>query len=380
MLEDRNLRFPAQPRLVEDLNIFQMPDGLGIQFRGAGTPVMLRGNEAAAAFAFLAERLDGTRTVEDLLIAGPSPQVSHASILRMLLLLHTKGLLAGGAPSGPAPGGRGDRDERPDPLGRQLLFWGRKLGRTGSGGSAAEVQRRLGASRLVLVGTGLFGAATFDLLARSGCRDIRVLGWDDDGLLADSLAGGPAPPRQFLRLPTTSPDDLAAHLRPWAGDADLLVTATRNAPAALFRSVNRVGLDSRCPWLCANEDAAKFDVGPYIRPWESACYVCLELRQASLQDFAIEEQLYQEHLAIPRPPGGGVPRGEAVVTATLAASLVALEAVKIITGVAAPALLNRALAVEPLSGAISANRILRVPRCPDCFPGALVYDEAGSHA
>jgi hypothetical protein len=52
MLEDRNLRFPARPRFIPDLSIFSMPDGLGIQIRGAEMPVLLRGGGLMPLFPF----------------------------------------------------------------------------------------------------------------------------------------------------------------------------------------------------------------------------------------------------------------------------------------------------------------------------------------
>ena len=105
MLEDRNLRFPARPRLLPDIDVFPMPDGLGIQFRGAQAPVILRGAHAEATLAFLLPALDGTRTLDDLVGRCP-PEVAQVTLLKTLALLHTKGLLS---PAGSAV------DEKPQP-------------------------------------------------------------------------------------------------------------------------------------------------------------------------------------------------------------------------------------------------------------------------
>jgi bacteriocin biosynthesis cyclodehydratase domain-containing protein len=254
---------------------------------------------------------------------------------------------------------------------RQLLFWGRHLDVTRNARLADEVQRRLATSRLVLVGTGLFGAITYDILTRSGCADIRVLDWDDDGLFLETLAGGATQPRQAIHLSTISIDEATSWLRYWAEDADLVVTATRNAPWALFRAINRICLDQECPWLCANIAATQIEVGPYVRPYGSACFACMELRLASAQDFSIEERLYQEHLTEPRPAGQTPPVGESLFASTLAASLLVGEVVRVVTGIAASTLLNGVLTISPLNGSFQVNRILRVPRCPECFRGAL---------
>jgi bacteriocin biosynthesis cyclodehydratase domain-containing protein len=360
MLEDRNLRFPAKPRLIQDINVFRMPDGLGIQFRGAQAPVILRGRHAEAALAFLLPALDGTRTLDDFIVQCPS-DVTQATLLKTLALLHTKGLLSSAG------------DEKPEPsdetMRRQLLFWGRKLGVTRNAGSQSEVQGRLAGSRLVLLGTGLFGAALYDILVRTGCINIDVLDWDDDGLLAEALANQPVPPQRLVHLAPTSVEEAARNLGPMTSECDLLLTATRNAPAELFRAVNRLCLEQNKPWLRANDDGTNVEIGPYIRPFRSACYTCMAMRLASAEDLAVEEHLYQQHLAEARPAGITSPRGEAIPAATLAASLVAMETVRILSGLAATSLLNAVLTMEPVTGVFRTNRFLRVPRCPECYRG-----------
>lgn len=370
-LRDPNLRFPDRPRLVPDLHTFQMPDGLGMQFRGAEQPVIVRGRLAGVALEFLLPRLDGTRTLDDFLRECP-PDLPQPTLLRALSLLHGKGLLSGQR-AAPANGGAGDIV-----LQRQALFWGRHLDLTRSAGSTGEVQRRLATARVVLVGTGLFGLAAHDLLARSGCAELRVLAWDDDGLIERTLAASPAPPREVVRLATTSIDEAVGQVRAWSEDADLLVTATRDAPAALFRAVNRLCLSRSAPWLRANFDGSRADVGPLVQPFNSGCFRCLELREASMREFAVEEHLYQERLAIERPAGEGEPLGEAVWASTLVASMLVAEVVRVLTDIAAPTLLDTVLQVLPVSGTLQANRFLRVPRCPDCYRGEIATHPVGT--
>jgi hypothetical protein len=97
----------------------------------------------------------------------------------------------------------------------------------------------------------------------------------------------------------------------------------------------------------------------------------MELRMVSMQDFAIEEQLYQDHLAQERQAGSAKPIGEALFAASLGASWVVGEAVRIITGIAPVTLMNSVMTLSPLNGGAQINKILRVPRCPDCFRGAV---------
>lgn len=366
-LRDPNLRFPAQPVFVTDLDVFEMPDGLGFQFRGGEMPVILRGSKIGPVIEFLRAELDGTSTIDSLLDRCP-PEIGAVTLLRSLLLLHGKGLLMNGAGGGIAA----DDDARRDAvLGRQLLYWGRHLDITRSASSAVEVQRRLETADVAVLGTGAFGAATADLLARSGCGRYRVLAWDDDGLLGEALDAAPVPPLVLTQLETTAIDAALDVLRTWIESIDLLVTATCDAPRALFRGINDLALRHRRPWLHANTDASAVDIGPLIHPFESSCYTCLELRARSAEALAIENELYQARLAGEREAGRRSIVGEALWPATLAASIVVGEAFRVLTGIAPATLVDSVLRISPITGRVEQNHVTRVPRCPDCYRGPI---------
>ena len=132
-LEDPNFRFPARPVLVQDIDWFVMPHGLGIQFRGLETPVLFRGRNAALAIGYLLPRLDGTRTVDELVGERPT-HLSEATLLRALVLLHEKELIC--------------RESEPDPtreeaLRRQLWFWGRSISKARIVDSPEHAQKKL---------------------------------------------------------------------------------------------------------------------------------------------------------------------------------------------------------------------------------------------
>lgn len=363
-LFDRNLRFPAVPVFVPDLDVFEMPDGLGFQFRGVEAPVILRGAKVAAVVRYLRSRLDGHSTIQRVLGDAPD-EVPARALVRGLLALHSKGLLIDAAPEQALRINVADGNR--DLLARERLYWQRHLGVTRSASSADEVARRVSAARLVVVGTGMFGAATVDLLVRSGFHKCEVVAWNDDGVMQQSDADGLA--GSFHRLRSTSVDEAIPVLRDWLHGPDLVVTATCDAPAALFREVNEVCLDTRTPWLRANTDGSAFDIGPFVRPYESSCYECLALRRQSADDFAIETTLYQDRLAVERDAASRVLVGEAVWPVTLAASILVGEAFRFTSGLAPLTLTDAVLRVQPVTGTLERSEIRRVPRCPSCYRG-----------
>jgi bacteriocin biosynthesis cyclodehydratase domain-containing protein len=193
-----------------------------------------------------------------------------------------------------------------------------------------------------------------------------VIAWDDAGLFSGAVNGGAVRPDALVALPTTSVGMAERVLRSWVDEADLIVTATRNAPAALFEALNRTCLEAGVPWLRANEAAGVLDLGPLVLPYDSACFTCMALREASTDLHAIEEGLYQEALASERPAGATPPVGEAFAAATLGASFIAMEVLRFLSGSCPPTVLNAVRSMTLLEGTLAHERLLRVPGCPDC--------------
>src|SRR5579875_3848985 len=167
-LFDPNVRVPQTPRLVDDLDVFDMPDGLGIQFRGGAFPVVIRGRSAAGAWSYLRTAMNGNTSLADLVAHAPRG-VGRTAVAKLLSLLHGKGLLMQEMPVlMPA----GPRDES---RAGQAMFWGRHLGIAGNASSGAELQGRLETARVLLLASGTFGACVADLLERTGIGTLEVI-------------------------------------------------------------------------------------------------------------------------------------------------------------------------------------------------------------
>jgi molybdopterin-synthase adenylyltransferase len=365
-LDDPNVRFPRQPRLVADLGIYKLPEGIGMQFRGGPAAISIRAPDAEALFDYLLPAMDGSRDLAAL-VAGRPAGLSVDTIVEALSLLHAKGLLADAANAADAVHANTGGDLG---LRRQILFWGRNLGITGFLSSAEEMQRRIDSAPILLIATGMVGAATHDLLVRSGCKRVDVIDWDDDGSLLDTISALGHACGRAAHLATTSIDEAAATVRRFVGHAELVVTATRNAPSALLQEINAICLDRRRPVIFGNDEGSEFELGPYVLPHASACFSCKLLREASAHPNMLEEHVYQ--LAIEAVAGSGhrYPRGECIAAAGLIASHIVLETIRVITGAAPPTLLNSVQVISPLHGAFESHPVRRVPRCPACSRGS----------
>lgn len=362
-LTDRNLGFPQLPQIASDLNVFHMPDGLGVQVRGGESNLVLRGELAQTIIPWLFRVLDGSRTAEQVLTERPAG-ASESQVLDALLLLFIKGLICESSALGPSVSMAASTTDIA--LRRQLLFWGRKLGLTRASRTAEEVQIKLESARIVLVGNGLFGTVACDVLSRSGCRGIVPLDFGEDGHMAESLHQDPNLPTTDIPVLGRSLEATQAHLETLVPSADLIVTATVNAPEELFALINELCLFHKTSWLRANDDSEHIEIGPYVVPGDSGCFTCMRLLQSSVDDLSVEAELYERHLASQATLKAGL--GECLSLTTAAAGCLSTEAIRILTLVAPPVTENAVLTMS-IGGTFVLDSFLRVPRCPDCHRG-----------
>lgn len=359
-LKDPNLRFPSQPALVKDLDIFVMPDGLGIQIRGGATNVVVRGRLAKTLLPWLLNELIKSSSLETIRKTGPN-QSTETEIDELLLLLLRKGYLV-------ESGKQADAPERLDSIeAKQRLFWGRKLGFTRTNAGPEEVETKLRQAKIILVAEDLLGAVTFDLIHRSGIGCIEVFDIGSDNNLKTLVEDAQS---KDVLCTYSQAENLEESLDLKASTADLLVTVTRNAPRSFFKTINRLSLDHQLNWLRANENSVELELGPLLVPYDSACYSCMELRARSTDDHPIEEALYQQHLEGNGESGNKTLQGEVLAFATASGSLITMEAIRALTMISEPVTLG-AVVFNSFDGHTQRLPVLKLARCPDCYRGAV---------
>jgi bacteriocin biosynthesis cyclodehydratase domain-containing protein len=363
VLADPNLGLPVRPAITPDIAVMTLPDNLGVQIRGLPEPLILRGQLAETVVQYLLTASDGTRDLRDLLAQRP-PMIDDHVVLRILWLFHSKGVVI-------HPGGNGDA-EMAEPERRQRLFWGRNLSVTRAHKNADDVQAQLEAARVVMVAGGLFGAATIDVMQRSGIANLQTVLWDDYPTLFDGVVRSPG----SLTVPErTGIVGLSEAVEPLLVDANLLVSATVNASTQLDIALNSIALDKRLPYLRGALVEDRLDIGPLVLPYESACVECMLAREASVRETPIEEELYQRWRADPERARPLPPVGEPLYAAAAGAGLMTGEVIRVLTGLRPVAVLNAVRTMSIATGETTVNKFLRVPRCPRCYRPTTVVSQ-----
>ncbi|NJK61418.1 MAG: TOMM precursor leader peptide-binding protein [Synechococcaceae cyanobacterium SM2_3_1] len=339
--------------LRPDLDVFEIPYGLGLQIKGRQHPIILRGKHVSPAWAYLKTQLATGETLKQMIEQCSDPDL-QMHVRQLIEVLKTQDVLfspsVASDPSSPA-----DLVQQ-----RQQLFWNR----LGFPDRLEEV------APTCFLASGLFGAICGELLFQSGVSPNYIALWDDDGA-GEAYLKPWCSSEQLVKFATTDPSGLTTQLSEWRDELGLIVCCTRQGSQEIFAALNTFCLEEQKRWIYANEEAGTFRIGPTILPRQTACYTCMTLRQSSRDPLALETILYEQARGQIRSSGQTSLRGELLAGATMAASLVVVEVLRILQG-QIPQLLNTQIHLEPWELRQRMHRLLPVPRCPSCYAGHLV--------
>jgi ribosomal protein S12 methylthiotransferase accessory factor len=155
--------------------------------------------------------------------------------------------------------------------------------------------------------------------------------------------------------------------------ASLAVCVTGGEQLALARDAGAAARAAHVPILHAALEGGEAIVGPLVAAGGTPCWECARLRQLAASPEP--EETFALHEALLAAPPPARPRAWPAPASRLLASLVALEALKALAGVAAPSLHGRVLRLHLLSLEALAHTVLPVPWCPACGGPAGERDE-----
>lgn len=362
---------PARFRLKRSLELFPASDGVLYLMRSGSMSDFSLPAATEADRLILAELEDGYRSVPELELLLIEYGLAPRSLAEELGHLQQLGLL--------------DREPE-DPLNdhdaerylRQLIYF---ADFASAGVTGEDLQRRLASARVVVLGTGGLGCWASAALACAGIGTLRLV--DDDcvelgnlnrqvlfaerdlGELKVEVAARALRAHdsklkiETLQRRVRGPEDLAGVI----ADADLLLATADWPPYELPRWINQVCLAARVPFLTAGQFPPLLRIGPLVIPGESACVECQETQIR--RDFPF----YDELAAFRRDrPTSASTFGAA---SGLIGTLMANEAIHLLTGVCRPATVDRALIIDLQTLAMTSEDVARDPECDVCRPSRL---------
>lgn len=253
--------------------------------------------------------------------------------------------------------------EERERFGAQCALWAEIAGSPFSfGGTHPDwgeaAQAALKDAWVAVVGAGLAAADLVRLLARVGVGHLAVAALEGRTdhpspepetawLVEETRAVSPGVEVVELARPDDLPQSIA-DVRP-----HLLVYCPDRFDEQVCRDLNQLCVHSGLPFLPRRGEALVVEVGPLVRPRQSACYACYERRRnGALLSWG----------RLPPPAASDGPQ----LRFPLALDWLALEAVKLITGLVEPLTQGRLLRISFLGGLPELHPVLKLPRCPVC--------------
>jgi len=362
-----------RPRLARHYYVLsQPPDQQGDEalcFVSDARRVKIKGHSFREFQAAVLPLLDGMHTVDEIARSTASVFAAEDLDAALAVLLEHELLEEGDDSAG--------WSELPDRLAPQLNLF------QAFGGDAPAAQRRLRDAQVSVMGLGGAGAAAALRLGAAGVGRLRLLDPNPvaahDVLLSTGYAaadvGAPRADVLRARLTASAPEVRTTLFADPLGDdaavaaavtgSDFVVCALDAAEASLTYKLNRVCLEHRLPWVVARAEAMEVLVGPLMRAFETACYLCYSMRLVACANEPEAEFAFQSFLDRQKRDDSGM-RPTLACGPALAGELAALEAIKSLSGVVAPATVGRLVVVDLLGLTSTVHQVLRKPWCPAC--------------
>ena len=261
----------------------------------------------------------------------------------------------------------------------------------------SAIQAALAKATVSIVGLGVAGSIVAANLATTGVGHLRILdssrvretdGYFDpvfqnqqSGLTRTSIVCRAIGERTPFTAVVAYEDNLDSEdaLQAAIGGSDLVVCCADRGQASIFYKLNRAAMKSRIPWISCSVSGFEIVVGPAVRPHETPCYLCYTMRSVACaenpeDDFSLHRFL--DH----RRRDDGDRRENLVFTVGMAANLLGLEALKMLTGFASCATAGAVLVMDAIETTLKKHVVLQHPRCPVCFGEPKAVDTPVSDA
>ena len=357
-------------RLARTVEVFEASDGDVYVLRGGADADFTLEAPDAAARALLRELAGGGGDVAALAAACGAAEDEVAGALGQLDEL---GLLERAE----------DRDaallgpEALERFDRQLAYFAHV-----QPGSASQMQARLAAAHVAVIGVGGLGTWAASALACAGVGTLTLV--DDDRVALSNLnrqvlyrradvgrrkvdlaataltAFNPACDIRPLARRVGGPEDVIEV----AAGADLIVDTADWPPHDIGRWINRAALTLGVPWIAAAQFPPWVRIGPLYIPGETACLECQERagrRAYPLYDELADFRRGRESYAATLGPASG-----------LVGAAIGMEVLHRLTGAATPASAGAAVMLDLRTLESRREPIVRDPRCPECSGGERV--------
>jgi adenylyltransferase/sulfurtransferase len=244
-------------------------------------------------------------------------------------------------------------------------------------------QQRLRTAVVSVIGMGPVGAATAMALAAAGVGNLRCADPDlvlpSDPLLnplfqqadtgkprAEAICRKAAALAPAVKaIPYTEPMETDDALLQLVTGSDFAIGCIDQGMSNVMYRLNRACLQAGVRWTSGSVTAFEGIVGPTVKPFETACYLCYRMRAVACTENPEEEFAHLRFLDRRKRDDSGR-RENLVFGPAIVGNLLALETFRSLLGVPAAAS-GRIIVFDFMESTSKKHVVLRKPWCPACF-------------
>lgn len=248
------------------------------------------------------------------------------------------------------------------------------------------LQDRLAAATVTVLGLGALGAVAASALAAAGIGRVRCIDHlpvaRTDPFAAQAFlltdVGRPRTAAIEARIAGISPGTQVETIDdPLPTDADVVAAISGSdfvlgcldpGLASLTYKLNRACLQTRTPWCSGEVSAFEGIIGPTVIPYDTACYLCYQMRIVACAEDPQDALAGLKHLDRRKTDDSGH-RENLAFGAGVVGNMIALEAFKSLIG-GRPSTAGKVVTLDFTQATGQKHAVLRKPWCPACFTTA----------
>lgn len=329
-------------------------DNETITFMLESRVVNIKGKFVSIFIDYLLPLLDGTKTIEDLLVAMSRFSLPPDTFIKLMSLLIDCGVVATSEASGFSKEEtlQYASSRAPEAIRNKKIAL---IGLSNLGARVALLASILGVEEIVLVDDSRVLPEDVGTVFRT--EDI-------DKRRTEVVSQELGRMNSIIRRRIAQINELENVIE--SVDIALVLSTYEYENYTLPKIVNQVSLGKHKPWIYgAIRQKGDCIIGPLFKPFETACYECMLMRIKSNSDIAEELSIYETAVYSPKTINSKVCFSPYVETV---AGLIVNEVWKYLSHMLPSRIVSQFIRLNMETFSLDCHHVLRVPRCPSCTP------------
>jgi hypothetical protein len=358
--EDVNVHFPTNPKLINGISVYNMPNGLGVQFRGGSEKLIMKGKNSFIIWNFLEENLNGDQSLEAILLKANNNNFDPIEVASFIKILHSNHLFESK--------NKTTQEYSIDPfVENQKAYYDRVIGYTDHNDDSYQVLEKIkNAKILIIANTYLIPIISYNLYL-AGFKDIGLFYIGDETNLEQVNYTHDLNIMTQVDITELDNTEMRGVLNSKIDDYQYVLTAINNPNIHFLHEITRFCNTRNKPLLNISLLENNYEIGPFFFPNSyTACATCYNLRKQSHESNSVYDFMYQNKLEEQNSKHDNRIKGFDIQGFSGILNLAISDFKNVVSSLSKSNFVNKILQVNTLKIELKNIEIIAVPGCPSC--------------